>query len=487
MPDNSPYTRPTYDYRPNDWNGLEIVLDANIMRVWLNDGPEAGVAGGRADDEAGRYGPIALYVGGTGEVRYKTVELKDLGRRFLPKEVVGANFRMQRLSDFYYGWSATAADVNKDGVLDVISGPFYFLGPDYQVAREIYLSQTSNPSTQYTPAMLNFAYDYTGDGYPDLLVTESRPFVLYVNPGKDVRRWDRYPAFGNSSEVASFKDVNGDGKPDAIVLINGMVSWASVNTANPTSPWTVHPVSGPGFGTNAQHGLGGGDINGDGRLDIVHPYGWWEQPANINDPWPYHPAALGRWPRAGSSPGGGEMMVYDVNGDGLNDIVTSLEGHGFGLAWYEQMRAPGGQIQFVEHMVMDGYASKNAGNVTFSELHAATAADVDGDGVLDFIVGKRVYAHNESYTDPDPYGDPVLYWYRTVRNPRAEGGAELVPQLIHNRSGVGSMIGTADLNKDGAVDILTSTDRGTFIFWGTPRPAARGRGAGPTPAARPAR
>jgi hypothetical protein len=26
-----------------------------------------------------------------------------------------------------------------------------------------------------------------------------------------------------------------------------------------------------------------------------------------------------------------------------------------------------------------------------------------------------------------------------------------------------------DLNGDGAVDIITSTDRGTFIFWGKPR------------------
>jgi hypothetical protein len=60
---------------------------------------------------------------------------------------------------------------------------------------------------------------------------------------------------------------------------------------------------------------------------------------------------------------------------------------------------------------------------------------VDGDGIPDFIVGKRYWSHEESYTDPDPYGPPILYWYPTVRNKNAPGGAEFVPELIHNRSG----------------------------------------------------
>ena len=275
-----------------------------------------------------------------------------------------------------------------------------------------------------------------------------------------------------------------------------MVSFARANNVNPTEPWIIRARSGPGYGTNAQHGIGAGDINGDGRIDIVHPYGWWEQPATDMDTklWPYHPAELGSWPRAGASPGGGEMMVYDVNGDKLNDVVTSLQGHGWGLAWYEQVRDDKDQVGFAEHVVMGGYDNAdNAGKVTFSEPHGTTAADIDGDGIMDFIVGKRSFAHNESYVDPDPYGEPVLYWYRTVRTNKNLDGAELVPELIHNRSGVGSAVSAIDLNKDGAIDILTSTNRGTFIFWNTPKGAApkpaapiaapaRGRGAAPGPA-----
>ena len=88
-------------------------------------------------------------------------------------------------------------------------------------------------------------------------------------------------------------------------------------------------------------------------------------------------------------------------------------------------------------------------------------------------MGKRYWSHRDDYTDPDPYGAPVLYWFKTVRNKKAPGGAEFVPDLIHNRSGAGNQVQAVDLNHDGAVDIITSTDRGTFIFWGKPRAATK--------------
>ena len=106
-------------------------------------------------------------------------------------------------------------------------------------------------------------------------------------------------------------------------------------------------------------------------------------------------------------------------------------------------------------------------------MHGSTFAEVDGDGIPDFIVGKRYWSHLDDYTDPGVYGPPVLYWYKTVRNAKAPGGAEFVPDLIHNRSGAGNAILAVDLNDDGAVDVITSTDRGTFIFWGKP---ASGKG-----------
>jgi hypothetical protein len=100
------------------------------------------------------------------------------------------------------------------------------------------------------------------------------------------------------------------------------------------------------------------------------------------------------------------------------------------------------------------FSTKNAGGVVFSEPHGTSYADV---GITDFVVGKRYFSHLETYLDPDPHGEPVLYWYKTVRNPKAPGGAEFVPELIDNHSGVGSDLLAIDLNNDGAMDIVTAT------------------------------
>jgi hypothetical protein len=449
--------------RPNDWNQVEVFFDANILRTFLNNGHEFGAVG-----EEG-YGPIALYAGGSGEVRFKSVALADIGLKVRQPDEVSKEFRKQRLSDFYYSWGSAAADFNHDGVLDVVSGPYIYYGPDYLKSREIYLAQSSNPTTEFaTDATMEFSADFTGDGWPDVITVMfgGGPGVqLYVNPRGEGRRWEKHTVVQTvQSEIAVLRDVDGDGKPELVYSGDGYVRYAKPDPANPTGPWTIHNVSEKGYG--AGHGIGVGDINGDGRMDIVDPYGWWEQPpaGSNQEAWTYHPDVFARYGRG--MMGGSVMAVYDVNGDGLNDVVTSLNAHGWGLAWFEQKKDTQGKISFVEHMVMDDFSTKNAGGVTFSELHGSTFADVDGDGIPDFIVGKRYFSHLDTNIDPDPRDSPVLYWYKTVRDAKAPGGAQLVPHLIDNHSGVGSDVLAVDLNKDGAMDIVTATRFGSFIYWG---------------------
>jgi Domain of Unknown Function (DUF1080)/FG-GAP-like repeat len=462
-----PFTRPATILHADDWNQIEIFVDANIVRSHLNN---ANTTTGVSEHAEEGYGPLALYVGGAGEVRFKEIAFKDVGMKETPAEIVSPNFRMQRISDMSYSWSAAAADFNRDGVTDIIAGPYIYYGPDYTKSREIFLATTYSPSSQLPATNCEYAYDFNGDGWPDVLTGTGRP-ALYINPKGESRRWQKYTVLPNvQSEITLLRDVDGDGRPDLVYGAEGTVRYATYDPADPTKPWTVHSVSEPGY--SAAHGLGVGDINGDGRMDIVNVYGWWEQPpaGSKQELWTYHPQAFSGASR--TAPGGSVMAVYDVNGDGLNDVVTSLSGHGFGLAWFEQKRDATGNISFVEHMISDDYSAKNAGGVAFSEQHGSTFADVDGDGIPDFIVGKRYWSHADTYLDPDPNGPPVLYWYRTVRNPKAPGGAEFIPELIHNRSGAGSDLLAVDLNNDGAMDIITSTGRGTFIFWGKPRKAA---------------
>lgn len=470
-----PTSRPHGTLHKEGWNELEIIIDATSTSLILNEGPIRPGAERAAMPDKGNFGPIALYVGGTGEVQFKDIGYKDLNVKFLPKEVVSTNFHMQRLSDFYYSWSPAVGDINRDGIPDIATGALYYLGPDYTKTREIYLAETYNPDNQYPRAcMVNFLYDFTGDGWPDEWCATGNnghgPGVLYVNPGKEHRRWDRYVVTPDVYiEETAFTDVYGDGKRELVMGIpGGTVVLAAPDPSAPTKPWILTPISEPGpWAANNSHGLGIGDINGDGRSDIACAWGWWEQPAKgVKTLWKFHPHAFGRWGKSQGAAGGAEMAIYDVNGDGLPDIVTSLEAHGWGLAWFEQKKTAAGEISWVRHIIMDNFLTKNAGDVLFTELHGATAADIDGSGIESFIVGKRFMSHF-GYTDPDPYGPSVLYAYHVVRNVKAPGGAEFVPELIHNRSGAGSHIVATDLNNDGAIDIVTSAAHGAFIFWGT--------------------
>jgi hypothetical protein len=448
---------PSPKFVSNDWNTAEIIVDADMVWITMNGRRSFPVA--VTNDRMMGYGPIALHVAGTGEVQFKDVALKDLNRQIEPVEKVSSQFHMQRVDDFFYSWGATTGDINHDGIPDIIAGPFYFLGPDYTERHAFTSARTYSPKANFPQGMVYFAGDFTGDGWTDILVVDSRPVYLFVNPKGESRRWDRFNVVPNAtSEIELLRDIDGDGKPEVLFTApGGVMAYAKPDPANPTGSWRTHSISEPGLA--GAHGMGIGDINGDGRMDVVNNRGWWEQPepGTAAELWKFHPESFGM--------GGAEMGVYDVNGDGLNDIVTAISAHGWGFAWFEQKRDPQGSISFVRHDIMGDFSTKNAGDVTFSEPHGAAFADIDGDGIPDMVTGKRLYSHLESHLDPDPYGPAVLYWYRTVRNPKAPGGAEFVPEMINNRSGVGSQFVISDLNGDGAPDIVISCSKGTFIFW----------------------
>jgi hypothetical protein len=460
-----PFLPPGSKLSPDKWNAVELMFDANILRGTQNNGEQSGAV---ADSDG--YGPIALYAGGSGAVQFQDLAYTDLNLKYRAPDETSSGFMKQTLSDFYYSWGAAAADFNHDGILDVVSGPYIYLGPDFTHSREIYLGQTSNPSTEYADnAWMEFAADFAGDAWPDVLTCKfggaTQGCYLYVNARGEPRRWDVHRVIDKfDSEIAVVRDIDGNGRPALVYSGDGYVRYAEPDPADVTKPWIVHNVSERGYGT--AHGIGAADINGDGRMDILNAYGWWEQPraGSSGATWTYHPVAFARYGRGGRM-GGSVMAVYDVNGDGLNDVVTVLDAHGWGLAWFEQKRDAEGNISFVPHEIMDDFSTKNAGGVTFSEAHGDTYADIDGDGIPDFIVGKRYWSHRDDHLDANPYGTPVLYWYQTVRDAKAPGGARFVPHLIDNRSGAGSDILAVDLNRDGKVDVVTATRFGTFIFW----------------------
>lgn len=438
-----------------EWNTIQIIIDADIVRPVLNG--IALPASATLDNSSG-FGSIAIQ--GHPGTQFRDVSLADLSQRSWPAEAVSANFQMQRINDMHYSWSATVADFNKDGTNDIVTGPFVYYGPDFTHSREIYLGSTVNPSTQYPEeSMMQWAYDFTGDGWVDVLTVGAirTPARLLVNPQGESRRWDSFDVVPSvRKEIAVLADIDNDGEPEFVYTGDNTLRYAEPDLTDPTAPWIVHDIS-PEGAVGAGHGIGVGDINGNGKMDVVEASTWWEQPDDPGQEWIRHDYFFGN---------GSEMGIYDVNGDGLNDVVTALEAHGFGLVWHEQTRGTDGTVGFVMHTIMEGPNGENAGDVVFSQPHATAFADFNGDGLLDFLVGKRFWSHLDTYNDPDPHGAPVLYLYRATRNPDAPGGAEFVPELIHNRSGGGNTVLATDINGNGHLDILTATNRGTFVFWG---------------------
>jgi hypothetical protein len=255
------------------------------------------------------------------------------------------------------------------------------------------------------------------------------------------------------NESPTWGDLTGDRKPEIIFHSGGYLGYATPDWSDPAKPWTFHKISPKGNWQRFTHGYGFGDVNGDGKKDILEATGWWEQPKSLEgDPeWVKHPAKFGS--------GGAQMYSYDVNGDGLNDVITSIEAHGYGLSWFEQVRE-GANITFKEHRFMDRKPEQNKYGVKFSQPHAVDLIDMDGDGLKDIVTGKRFWAHG-SEGDAEPGAPAVLYWFKLVRNP--DKTVDWVPHLIDNDSGIGTQVVAGDLNGDKLPDVVVGNKKGTFV------------------------
>lgn len=377
-------------------------------------------------------------------------------------------FKKQIITTDFVSEGCAVGDFDQDGNADITAGWFIWYGPDF--TRRANFRQPNvnaagpsktpyNPASGYSDYFLQFAYDFNGDKWSDILVygLPGEPAYLYLNPQNKDGDWAQHTIFDVAdNESPDLKDINGDGKPELLLHTHGQLGYAEIDWANPTAKARFRPIS-PKSPENDKkyfrytHGYGAGDVNGDGRVDILTKDGWFEQPTDTKDDkdWAFHPGPFGR--------GGAQMYVYDVNGNGRNDVITSYEAHGFGFGWFEQ-NADG---TFTEHKVMGATPEENKQGVKFSQLHALSLADIDGDGVPDIVTGKRRWAHGPN-GDVEPGAEPVLYWFQIKRD--GKGGADFIPHLIDNDSGVGTQVTTADLNKDGKPDIIVSNKKGVFVF-----------------------
>ena len=367
-------------------------------------------------------------------------------------------FEKQQVADRFYSEGVAVADIDNDGTPDVIAGPYWYRGPEYTKKRELSAPHAFDPKS-YSNAFIMDSHDFDADGLTDVLRIgwPGRAGYWLKNPGKARQDWTPsvvYPIVG--TESPQLLNLVGDDAPELIFAAHKKLGWAAPAAgASPSDQWQFHPVTPEDHWQRYTHGIGAGDINGDGRTDLLSSTGWFEQPADLTgDPhWRFHPAEFG-------TKGGAQMYAYDVNDDGLTDVITSIHAHEYGISWFEQKRDASGNTQWIDHPIIAAEPNTPIRGVQFSQPHAVVMADIDRDGLPDIISGKRYWAHGPT-GDVDSDAPAVIYWFKLVRDKK---GAHYEPHLVDDASGVGTQFIVADINNDDRLDIVTSNKAGVFVF-----------------------
>lgn len=334
-------------------------------------------------------------------------------------------------------------DINNDGQKDIIAGPYWFEAPEWK-AHELFPAKEFDPNKEWSNTFLNFATDVNTDGWMDVIRFDfpGQGVYWYENPKQTDGLWKEYLIDSTAcNESPMLADLDGDGQQDLVFgrESTGEMMWFRAEKNEDTLVWVGRSISdknAPGT-QRFSHGLGAGDVNNDGRKDVIIREGWWEAPANRNQlPWTFHPAQLGE-PCS-------QMYAYDFDSDGDKDIV-SASAHAYGIWWYENT-----ETGFISHLI----------DSTFSQTHGVEFQDINADGLPDLITGKRYFAHNGK--DPGGMEPAVLYWFELQKG--KDKKPKWIPHLIDDNSGVGLQVVLDDLNADGKLDIINANKNGVICF-----------------------
>jgi hypothetical protein len=355
------------------------------------------------------------------------------------------SFTKHIVSSRFVSEGAAVGDVNHDGKTDILAGNYWYEAPLWKP--HILHADTLNPVHEYSTTFLNYAMDVNNDGWIDLIRFDQPGgvSVWYENAKNKNSLWTRHIILGGAGiENPAFVDVDKDGRNDIICndTLAKQVIWLKSPEKKNDTTWHRFIISSNNkIGTNRYtHGLGWGDVNKDGKNDVIIKSGWWQSPEKIKEEnWQFHPADLGD--------DCANMFVYDVDEDGDEDIISS-SAHNYGLWWHEQKKDATGNTTWQTHEI----------SKLFSQSHALAMTDINGDSYPDLITGKRYRAHNNG--DTGAFDAAVLYWFEFTPGKNLQW----IPHLIDDNSGIGLSFVVEDINNDKLPDIIISNKKGVFFF-----------------------
>jgi hypothetical protein len=443
------------------------------------------VVGGNTNGGAGAGGTAGVMeVGGDGG---SAGAGGNAGTGGVSTQLPGAlTFQKIIVNERFLAESAAIGDFNKDGNPDITSGRRWYEGPTFTVEHPFRGGHEELPPEEPDDGVsddwADFVLDVNADGWDDIIVIASPDTTSaltddpitdgsgywFENPGlTPSETWAKHLVNDDlRMEQRQLVDITGDGFPEILggQLASKKKGYYQADATDKTLPWMFHPITREYdfYGGGWIHGIGAGDVDGDGKLDLLERSGAWLQREGTE--WEFYNVGFNYNDELGTQGnlGGAHMFAYDIDGDDDADVISGLHSHGWGFAWFEQT-APG---TFTKHMIFDSpeQAAMYQG-VAFSQLHAMALADMDGDGLQDVVTGKGFYVHPPVFNDPDYDGTPFVYVFKLVRDAM---GAHFQPIVVDELTGTGRHLTVGHLDNNGTLDFVIGGKKGLFVYLQNP-------------------